>query len=522
MKKRVLILAALLSAGCFGLTACGAKKGNDGSLSGDPGYSSGNNFIFTTESGATGGGTTADDAIMDGAGGAVDDWGYNYVPVTETPFVNVAAASSSYFSLDRNTAGYSYVRRQIVNGYSIQPQSVRVEELINYFDYSYAEPTDEAVSVITYLSPCPWNESNSLVTVGVKTKTERLDAQNGNYVFLIDVSGSMSGDDRIGLAKYGFNTLLENLGEGDVVSIVKYASGMSVVADGIECTESNKSVLTEKMNSLRASGSTNGAGGLELAYQTAQKHFITGGNNRVIIISDGDFNVGKSSTEAMKEFIQDKAESGTYLSVIGVGMGNTRDDMLETLASCGNGNYAYLDNKTEAKKVFTHDLGGTLLTVAKDAKAGVTFTDKVVKYRLVGYDTKHITEDEFNDVNTDAGEIGSGLCTTAVYEVTLKEGADGDVATAEVRYKDVRGGGEENKSVTSTVTTSSEDGDDARFAACVAEFGLILRKSEFKAQATLSAVYERLESLTAYIGDDEYKKEFVSLVEKAIQSEKYE
>lgn len=503
MKKKIAFIAAACAAvTCLSLTAC-ARGGGDKYeyLPGDGGF------------------------ILDyGTMGMPNGNNYQYGTVTESPFVDVTdeEGGASYFSLDRNTANYSYVRAQLNRGYQTSPSSVRIEELINYFDYSYPQPEDSAVAVSTYLSDCPWNADNKLVTVGVTTRYESIEADNGNYVFLIDVSGSMSGDDRIGLAKYGFNTLVDNLGGGDVVSIVKYASGMEVVADGIECTDEGKQSVKDAMSGLRAYGSTNGAGGLELAYQTAQKHFITGGNNRVIIISDGDFNVGLSGLDEMKEFIQNKAESGTYLSVIGVGMGNTRDDMLETLATCGNGNYAYLDNQTEAQKVFTHDLNGTLKTVAKDAKAGVTFTENVVKYRLIGYDTKHLSEEDFNDEKTDAGEIGSGLCATAIYEVTLADGAEGDIATAEIKYKDVSDG-ETNCSVTSTVTTASvEYSADAAFAACVAEFGLILRNSEFKADASLSAIQERLENLSQYISDDVYKTEFVSLVQKAIQSEKYE
>ncbi len=490
MKKKILaVAAACVSVACLTFTACSAAN------------KSGSSF------------RPSFDAVS-------NDGNYQYGSVIEYPFTDVSDNSASYFSLDRNTACYSYVRNQINYNMKVYSDSVRVEELINYFDYSYPAATDEAVSLSAYLSPCPWNGENKLLTLGVKTQEYDLGEVNGNYVFLIDVSGSMSGDERIGLAKYGFNTLLNSLGEGDVVSIVKYANGMGVVADGIECTEGNKDELRSKINSLKTNGATNGAGGLELAYQTAQKHFITGGNNRVIIISDGDFNVGKSSTDQMKEFIQDKAAGGTYLSVIGVGMGNTRDDMLETLATCGNGNYAYLDNKTEADKVFLHDLNGTLKTVAKDAKAGVTFSDSVVKYRLVGYDTKHLTEDEFNDSRTNAGELGSGLCSTAVYEITLKEGASGAIATAEVKYKDVRGD-QKDASVSTVISTDTEGSRDADFAACVAEFGLVLRKSEYKAQASLSAVYERLEQLTEYISSDPYKAEFVTLVEKAMRSEKY-
>lgn len=512
-KSRVILAFAVIAALCSGMTACAKKGGsdNDGNLGNM--YPSGGILNFNGGEGSGG----SDNAIKP----TDPEGGYRYGSVTETPFTNTETAASSYFSLDRNTAGYSYVRAMINGGRTVAADSVRIEEMINYFDYSYTEPTDGAVALTTNLSPCPWNERNVLLTVGVKTQNISIDAENGNYVFLIDVSGSMSGNNRIGLAKYGFNTLVDNLGGGDVVSIVKYASGMEVVSDGVECSESGKQKIKNDMADLRAYGATNGAGGLELAYETAQKHFITGGNNRVIIISDGDFNVGKSGVDEMKEFIQEKAKSGIYLSVIGVGMDNTRDDMLKTLAECGNGNYAYLDNKTEAEKVFTHDLNGTLKTVAKDAKAGVTFTENVEKYRLVGYDTKHISKEEFENAQTDAGEIGSGLCTTAMYELTLKEGATGDVASAEIKYKDVRDGGQKDTGVATTVRVSVEYSADAAFAACVAEFGLILRNSQFKAQASLSAVYERLELLSEYTGGDVYKTEFVSLVESAINSGKY-
>ncbi len=494
MKKKALILAATtLSAICLGLTACSKKGDNSGEYT--PWFPP---FSYDEAEGGN----------------------YEYGSVTESPFQDVAENASSYFSLDRNTAGYSYVRRQIEQNNKIAEDSVRIEEMLNYFDYSYPEPETDAVAISAYLSDCPWNEANKLLTLGVKTQTISLEEQNGNYVFLIDVSGSMSGDDRLGLAKYGLNTLVENLGDNDVVSVVEYASGTSVVFEGAECTEGNKPTVMNKINNLKASGATFGRGGLELAYKTAQKYFITGGNNRIIIISDGDFNVGGSDVDDMKEFISEKAKSGIYLSVIGVGMVNTRDDMLETLATNGNGNYAYLDNKTEAKKVFSHDLNGVLKTVAKDAKAGVTFTDNVVKYRLIGYDTKHLSEDDFNDSRTDAGELGSGLCSTAVYEVKLKDGAVGDIATAEIKYKDVRGT-QKDASVSAVITTSSADGNDARFAACVSEFGLVLRKSQYAANASLSAVYERLESLATYIAADPYKSEFVKLVEKAIRSELY-
>lgn len=448
------------------------------------------------------------------------DPNYQYESIKENGFNEVSKEPSSYFSLDRNTAGYSLVRRQIENGRQISTDSVRIEEMINYFSYSFPAPEEKAVSVSGYLSDCPWNENSKLLLAGIKTSEYSLEDTNSNYVFLIDVSGSMSGDDRLGLAKYGLNKLVDSLGDNDVLSIVTYASGVKTVLDGGECTSANKENVKSQINKLKAGGATNGGDGLERAYNIAKKHYITGGNNRVIIISDGDFNVGATNLDYMKEFIQEKAESGVYLSVLGVGMGNTRDDMLETLARCGNGNYSYLDNKTEAEKVLVEELGGMLKTVAKDAKAGITFTENVIKYRLVGYDTKLISKDEFDNDETDTGEIGSNLCVSALYEITLKEEAEGKLADIEVKYKDVRDE-EFSDSVSCEVTTLTPDSFDLSFISCVAEFGLILRNSAYKGMASIDEILTRLQALSAYTAGDIYKKEFVNLVGKASESNFY-
>lgn len=492
MKKLLIGSAAVLTAvTCTCLTACAAGR--------DYGYyyPDGNMFyIHTGESGDN----------------------YVYDSIIEQDFTSVKEQNSSYFSLDRNTAAYSLIRSQIENGYEISPDSVRIEEMINYFDYDFPAPEDKAVSATAYLGDCPWNADNKLMLAGIKTAEFDLGDVNANYVFLIDVSGSMSGDNRIGLAKYGLKTLVEGLGESDYVSIVTYASGVKKVLDSTECSSSGKPKIYSAINSLSARGATNGSGGLELAYKTAQEHFITGGNNRVIMISDGDFNVGLSDKTELTEFIQNKADSGIYLSVLGVGMGNMRDDLMETLAMSGNGNYAYLDNKTEARKVFVDELSGTLKTVAKDAKAGVTFTDNVEKYRLIGYDTKLISKDDFDNEKTDTGEIGSNLCVTALYEVTLSDTVEENakLADIEIRYKDVTGE-EESQSVTCKVTLSTPSSQDLQFISCVAEFGLILRNSKYKGTASITKVLDRLEDLKDYISTDIYKQEFVTLVGKAYE-----
>ena len=498
--KKLLACIAALSASCILFSACGSYMGggyNGGS------YAPGMNDWFDSS---------------DGGYGESDD-GFHYESIKEVGYTDVSKQASSYFSLDRNTASYSHVRSMIDNGYKVAEDSVRIEEMINYFDYDFPTPTEKSVAVTATLADSPWSD-NKIMAVGLKT-TEYINDNNANYVFLIDVSGSMSGDSRLGLAKKGFNMLLDGLGDKDVVSIVTYASGVKTVLDGGECTESGKTQIRNAISSLVASGATSGGDGLQRAYTIAQKHFITGGNNRVIIISDGDFNVGINNPTQLKEFIQEKAQSGIYLSVIGVGMGNMRDDMLETLATSGNGNYAYLDNENEARKVFIDELQGNLFTVAKDAKAGVTFTDAVEKYRLIGYDAKRISEDDFNNSKADTGEIGSNLCVTALYEIVLNDNAEGKLAEVEVRYKDVTGETEVNESVTCEVDIDTPSSDDLSFISCVAEFGLVLRNSAYKGTASLASVLERLNELSGYIEGDIYKQEFVTLVGKASELNYY-
>lgn len=281
--KKIFAFAAVIAAASLALGGCAAK---DGEYS--PGY--GEHFEFTSDA----------------------EGSYVHGDVIEQDFKDVAEEASSYFSLDRNTATYSLVRRQIQSGYKVSESAVRVEEMINYFDYDFPAPEEEAVALSASLSGCPWNSENKLISIGLKTKEYVTDA-NANYVFLIDVSGSMEGADRLGLAKKGLNMLLDGLSERDAVSIVTYASGVKTVLDGAECSESGKAEIKDAILKLNAYGATSGGDGLERAYSVAQKHFIEGGNNRVIIISDGDFNVGMSSVDELKEFIQEKAKSDIYL-----------------------------------------------------------------------------------------------------------------------------------------------------------------------------------------------------------------
>ena len=473
-----------------------------------------------------------DPAAPDNAGNGENDQNENYVyeNIYEQGFTNVAAEESSYFSLDRNTANYSLVRAQLNSGSKIASKSVRVEELINYFSYGYPAPVSgEGFKATAYLSNCPWQADNRLLTVGMRTEEVVVEAEKNNYVFLIDVSGSMSsridgleGQTCLSLAKYGISKLVDGLGENDSVSVVTYASGVNTALAPTMATKSGKTKIMNAVNGLRAYGSTNASGGLELAYRNAAKNFTQNGNNRIVLISDGDFNVGITNERDLKEFIQEKANGGVYLSVLGVGMGNLRDDFMQTLALNGNGNYAYIDTPAEAEKVLCDELQGMLTVVAKDAKAKVEFNgDAVEKYRLIGYDMKRLTQEEYEDSKTDAGEIGSNLCVTAVYEITLKEGAEAGarIADVSVRYKtpDTQEEREVNCGVFNWLTNS----EDAAFISCVAEFGLVLRGSQYKGNATLKAVEALLADFPAYLEADAYKKEFKSLVAMAIKSGYY-
>ncbi len=455
-----------------------------------------------------------------------EDGNYVYDAVIEQGEKDTSAEPSSYFSLDCNTANYSQVRAQINAGVKIAADSVRTEELINYFSYDYPAPEGE-VGVTAYLAPCPWNAAHKLITIGVRTEERKINSDRNNYVFLVDVSGSMLTKDRnmemtrIELVQYGLQELTKSLDANDYVSIVTYASGVKEVLEPTPATEAGKAEIVTAVNNLRAGGSTNGSGGLELAYENAQKYYAEGGNNRVILLSDGDFNVGISSTQKLETFIAEKAEGGVYLSVLGVGFGNMRDDFMQTLALRGNGNYGFIDTPREAKRILSEQLSSTLIPVAKDAKAGVTFdADMVSTYRMLGYDMKTMSEDDFNDPSKDAGEIGSNLTVTALYEIALKEGAEGKLGEVEVRYKSVET--EEQKSVKAEISSEPSTRTDAAFAACVAEFGLVLRNSKYKGEASLASVLERLEGIAEYVAADEYRVEFKDLVQKAAASEYYD
>ena len=456
------------------------------------------------------------DAAMEGLGFYGEMDGETYFELEELPFVNTENEAESYFSMDSNTAAYPNLRRMINEGQPINKNAVRTDELLNYFSYSIPDSGD-TFSAKAELSVAPWNSENYLLTVGVKTKETTLErySQGNNIVFLIDVSGSMGADNRIGLVKQSFKMLLRNLNENDTVSIVTYASGVRVVCSGKKAGD--RSYLENKINDLVAYGATNGTGGIEKAYEAAERNFIAGGNNRVIIATDGDFNVGLSTTGDLKEFIQEKAKTGVYLTCLGFGMGNYRDDMLETLARHGNGNFAYIDSLTEAKKVLVDEMDNSLCVVAKDVKSGISFNKEVVEaYRLIGYENKTITKEDFENSATDAGELGSNTAAMICYEIKLKTGAYPEsVADIKIKYKDpsTEEDCEYFKSFVNIYNDLGQTSEDHRFAAAVVEFSLLIRDSKYKANASIEAVLQTLNSLRC-CADDEYKAEFRQLVAK--------
>lgn len=479
------------------------------------------------------------------------DWNTEeYNAITENGFQSVAKNPLSTFSADVDTASYSNVRRLLMAGSNVDPGAVRIEEMINYFSYDYKEPeAGEPFGVTMEMSDCPWDEDTKLLMLGLKTEDlDRSMAPHSNLVFLLDVSGSMYDEDKLPLVQKAFQLLTDNLSENDRISIVTYAGSDQVVLEGV-CGDQKEKIM-DAVNSLEASGSTAGSAGIQTAYQIAEKYFIKGGNNRIILATDGDLNVGITSTSELTELVQQKRESGVYLSVLGFGTGNIKDDKMEALADNGNGNYSYIDSIKEAKKVLVEEMGANLVTVAEDVKFQVEFNPQNVKgYRLIGYENRVLENQDFEDDTKDAGEIGAGHTVTVLYEIipvdsdkevyepTLKYQSEEKVeieeeisketttiedsrqttmlneyATLSIRYKKP---GEHTSNLLSYEIKRSDETDtpskDFRFAAAVAEFGMLLRNSEYCGNITYRDILSQLDKNYA----DEYKQEFLSLVSLA-------
>ena len=463
------------------------------------------------------------------------DWNteeYSYL--SENSWMNAKVSPFSTFAADVDTASYANVRRMLTRRQTVPEGAVRIEEMINYFHYDYAEPkAGEPFSVTTEMAPCPWNDDSKLLMVGLSTKAlDNSERANANLVFLIDTSGSMEGEDRLGLVQRSFKLLCEELKPGDRVSIVTYANGSSVVLEG--ATGDEKAKICDAIEDLFASGGTNGGEGIQSAYRIAEEYFIEGGNNRVILATDGDLNIGITSESGLTKLIEEEAKSGVFLSVLGFGWGNISDTRMEALADHGNGNYSYIDSIAEARKVLIDEMGSTLFTVAKDVKLQVEFNPALVKgYRLIGYENRVMAAEDFADDTKDGGEIGAGHQVTALYEVALKDskqeipevesryGADNaestlanaaqEYLTVNVRYKEPDG--DVSKLLVYPVTEASYHetmSDNLSWAAGVAQAGMLLKKSEYAGTSNMKSVLDRMAQIKG-ANDDEYRKEFLYL-----------
>jgi len=457
-----------------------------------------------------------------------------YAPVDENGYRRPADHPLSTFSIDVDTASYAKVRRFLNEGRLPPADAVRVEELINYFHFEYADSTQGApFGVTTELTQCPWNASHKLALIGLQARQlpER-GTPPRNLVFLLDVSGSMATDDKLPLVKNAMKMLAETLTSQDRVAIVTYAGTTGIALPSTRGDRTDR--IQDAISSLSAGGSTNGGAGIQLAYQLAADNFVSGGINRVILATDGDFNVGLTSVNELSQLIEQKRDTGVFLSVLGVGTGNLKDATMEKLADKGNGNYAYLDSLTEARRVLIAEAGATLVTVAKDVKIQVEFNPALVgAYRLVGYENRRLRARDFNDDTKDAGEMGAGHTVTALYEIVppgepiesvgvdpLKYQrpatperttvASSELMTVKVRYKQPDG----DRSSLVTVAVAGRNTVTPRhiaFAAAVAEFGMLLRESPFKADATWLDVVRRA-SANRGSDPDGYRAEFIRLV----------
>ncbi len=463
-----------------------------------------------------------------------------YSQFAENKFQLAKTEPLSTFSVDVDAASYSNMRRFINRGSLPEKDAIRVEELVNYFSYNYSEPTGtDPVKISTEVGVCPWDSQNRLVKIGLKARNiagDNLPASN--FVFLIDVSGSMEGPTRLGLVKSSLKLLVNNLREKDRVAIVVYAGAAGEVLPSTSGADKQK--IREALDNLSAGGSTAGGAGIQLAYKIAKKNLIKNGNNRIILCTDGDFNVGVSSNNGLQKLIEEERKSGVFLSILGYGMGNYKDDKMQTLAQAGNGNHAYIDNLQEANKVLVNEFGATMYTVAKDVKLQIEFNPgKVQAYRLVGYETRLLNKEDFNDDTKDAGEMGAGHTVTAFYEVIpvgvksnlignvdpLKYqknmdinpavyNAQPDLLTVKLRYKEPNSDTSKKIEVPLIDNNGDNVSDDFRFASAVAMFAQLIKDSQYKGAGS----YDKAITLAQKgFGSDEqgYRREFVRLMETA-------
>ena len=468
------------------------------------------------------------------------DWNREaYDHFDENPFRSVLDHPLSTFSIDVDTASYANIRRILNSGRLPPKAAVRIEEMVNYFDYEYGGPEvddEHPFAAHVNIVGCPWNDAHRLMRVALKGRTMQTDQRPaGNLVFLLDVSGSMNPANKLPLVRQAMKMLVQNLGENDRVAIVVYAGASGLALPSTACDD--KQTIVDSLSRLKAGGSTHGASGIRLAYKVARENFITGGVNRVILCTDGDFNVGVTDQGELVKLIQEKAQSGVFLTVLGFGMGNYQDSRLEKLADKGNGNYGYVDTIQEARKMLVEQLSGTLVTIAKDVKIQIEFNpSRVSAYRLIGYENRILAKEDFNDDKKDAGEIGAGHTVTALYEL-VPAGQDAPTSTVDpLKYQKVAVATTDaneisNETLTLKLRYKQPDGDtstlmtmavrdetasfakapqDMKFAAAVAGLGMLLRGSEHTGSFTYDNVIA-LASSTKGVDRHGYRAEFINL-----------
>lgn len=536
MKRKIswiqnLLLSAVLTASL--LTGCGFA---DTSASAEAPASESGSCEYAADDAADGNGCISE--IPYESEGRPDYNTEEYSAITENRFLSVENHPLSTFAADVDTASYANMRRYINSGELPPPDSIRIEELVNYFHYDYPLPEEGMpFSCSTEIVPCPWNEDTLLMRTGIATEpvhTEELPAQN--LVFLIDVSGSMEGRDRLDLVKRAFLLLCEQLREGDTISIVTYASNDQVLIEG--AGSNIRDILMEAIENLSAEGSTNGSAGILTAYEIAEKYRIEDGNNRIILATDGDLNLGTTSEGDLKRLVESRRDSGIFLSVMGFGSGNLKDNKLETLADNGNGNYTCIDSIAQARKTLVEEMGATLQTVAKDVKLQVEFNPAVLKgYRLIGYENRLMEAEDFADDTRDGGELGAGHQVTALYELVPFD-SPMEIESADLRYQEspsVTGSDElctiairykEPDSDTSVqldypvkYEISNEISPSTSLASAVAQTGMLLGDSEYSKNADYDTILEELEHLDPSL-QTPYTEELSELIRRVKRLDK--
>jgi len=447
--------------------------------------------------------------------------GNRFDRIIENPFVKAADAPASTFSVDADGASYAYMRRSVRNGFKPENDAIRTEEFLNYFTFDYADPTGgEMLAINAETGACPWNEEHKLLRLGLKGKSlNNNEIPTANYIFLVDVSGSMYGEDRLDLVKTGLCNMLDYMKPEDRVAVITYSGTVKKLLESTLVRD--KMNIKNAIRKLVANGCTAGGKAMKMAYEEAVAHYIKGGNNRIIMCTDGDFNVGESSNEALIEMVENYLSKGIYLSIMGFGSGNLNDSMMENISNHGNGTYNYIDSEEEMMKVFVNERS-RFVAVANDTKCQVTFSPDVVdSYRLIGYENRVMSSDDFENEEKDAGEIGAGQTVTALYEIVpaASYSADALLATFDVKYKKVLGEQSRNLSVDVKVPATDSNSENITFASGVAAYALTLRDSEYKG----SASFEMAESLIREsLGEDEHdlRKQLLGLIGMAAELKK--